>query len=372
MAKIGIITFHFALNYGAVLQAYALSKCLKSMGHETFLIDYRPDYHLKRYQWQWNYSGLLLTNYVYPLLHKRFSDFVAENLRLSPQLYRTLEELVAKPPEADAYICGSDQVWNPVITGFDPAYFLNFTPHGTKRVAYAGSFGKKELTMEQCKCISPYVEEFDHLSVREASAVDIVKDMCGKDSKHVLDPTLLIDDYESVSEPCPIKNRYVLVVEQPSNSILSRTSDFVSRELGIPKVVINNYSPKVWHSGKWVLPGPGGYLGLFQHADFVITNSFHATVFSHVYNKPFLSVPRLGYMKEGNTRITELLNLTGLSTRFLGVFSNVRIRELIETTIDWASARQRLHNARKDSLRFLQGSLNRRIPSNNAHDDLSD
>lgn len=358
--QIGIITFHFALSYGAVLQAYALSECIKSLGHDVFLVDYRPDYHVKRFQWNWTRCGLHLTNLTHPLLHKRFGEFSSKHLRLSSQTYQTLEELTASPPEADAYICGSDQIWNPVITGIDPAYFLTFAPQGTRRIAYAGSFGKSELTTEDLKHIRPYLQVIEHLSVREASAVRIVNDACGKQAEHVLDPTLLIDNYDSVETHSPVKNRYVLVVSLQNNSLLRRTADFVSRALQLPKVVVNNCSRKVWQLlGKRVFPGPSGYLGLFRNADYIITNSFHGTIFSLVFNKPFITTSLSGNAAEKNIRMTGILRSTELSDYFLEMFSELRIREMLASRIgiDWALVSKRLHKLRQDSLRFLRKSL---------------
>lgn len=357
--QIGIITFHFALSYGAVLQAYALSECIKSLGHDAFLVDYRPDYHVKRFQWNWTRCGLHLTNLTHPLLHKRFGEFSSKHLRLSSRSYKTLEELTASPPEADAYICGSDQIWNPVLTDMDPAYFLAFAPQGTRRIAYAGSFGKPELTTEELKHIRPYLQAIEHLSVREASAVRIVNDACGKQAEHVLDPTLLIDKFDSVETHTPVKNRYVLVVDLQNNSLLRRTAGFVSRALQLPKVIVT-YSGRIWQlSGKRVFPGPSGYLGLFRNADYIVTNSFHGTAFSMVFNKPFIITPLSGNKSESNIRITGLLKSTDLSNCFLEMFSESRIRKVMASTIDidWAPVRKRLHKLRQDSLRFLRESL---------------
>ena len=374
--QVGIITFHFALNYGAILQAYALSECIKSLGHDAFLVDYRPDYHVKRFQWNWTRCGLHLTNLTHPLLHKRFGEFSSKHLRLSSRSYKTLEELTASPPEADAYICGSDQIWNPVLTDMDPAYFLTFAPQGTRRIAYAGSFGKPELRTEDLKRIRPYLQAIEHLSVREASAVRIVNDACGKQAEHVLDPTLLIDNYDSVETHSPVKNRYVLVVILQNNSLLRQAADFVSRSLQLPKVVINNYSARIWQlSGKRVFPGPGGYLNLFRNAAYVVTNSFHGMIFSLVFNKPFIvtslsgnvsegnirttGLLRFTKLSEGNIRITGLLKSTELSGYFLEIFSESSIRKILASAIDldWAPVRMRLHKLRQDSLRFLQESL---------------
>jgi hypothetical protein len=357
--QIGIITFHFALSYGAALQAYALSECIKSLGHDVYLVDYRPDYLVKRYQWNWTRCGLHLTNLTHPLLHKRFGEFSSKHLRLSSRSYKTLEELTASPPEADAYICGSDQIWNPEITGMDPAYFLCFAPQGTRRIAYAASFGKKELTQTERHRIAPYLKDFDHLSVREASAVRIVNDACGKQAEHVLDPTLIIDNYDSIETHNPVKNSYVLVVILQNNSLLRQAADFVSRALQLPKVVVT-YSGRIWQlSGKRVFPGPGGYLGLFRNADYVVTNSFHGTAFSLVFNKPFIITSLSGNLSEKNIRITEFLRSIELSNFFMDMFSESSIRKILASAIDldWAPVRMRLHKLRQDSLRFLQESL---------------
>lgn len=358
--RVGIITFHSSLNYGAVLQAYALSECLKSLGHEAFFIDYQPDYRTKQFQWSWAYCGLNPVNIIYPLLRKRFGAFTSEYLSVTSRQYRTIEELVADPPEADAYICGSDQIWNPDRSHLDPAYFLTFAPKGIRRIAYAASFGKKEMKQTECHRIAPYLKDFDYLSVREASAVRIVNDACGKQAEHVLDPTLLIDNYDSVETHSPVKNRYVLVVNLQNNSLLRRTADFVGRELQLPKVVVNNCSRKVWQlPGKRVFPGPGGYLALFRNADYIVTNSFHGTAFSLVFDKPFIITPLSGNKSERNIRITGLLESTELSDYFLEMFSQSRIRKIMASVLDldWALVRKRLHKLRQDSLRFLRESL---------------
>ena len=219
--KIGIITFHFPLNYGAVLQAYALAKYLRSIGHHSEFIDYQPNYHVKRYQWKWKYCGLHPTNFIYPLLYKRFNLFRSTHLKLTSRLYRSLDELVADPPKADAYICGSDQIWNPQITDFDIAYFLAFGIEAVKRIAYAGSFGKTELTQEQQKYLKPYFQGIKHISVREQSGAEVINTICGRQVECVLDPTLLIDGYESITEPCQIKDPYVLLINLQNNSLLN-------------------------------------------------------------------------------------------------------------------------------------------------------
>lgn len=356
--KVNIITFHFVLNYGAVLQAYALSECLKSMGHDVEFTDYQPDRIARQYQWKWKYCGLHPTNFIYLLLQKRFNHFRSTNLKLSNRLYRSLEELMAHPPKADVYICGSDQIWNPEITGLDSAYFLDFGSKDVKRIAYAGSFGKTELTAEQRQQVKQYVSGLNYLSVRETSGAELINTICGRRAEYVVDPTLLIDNYDSITEPCQAKEGYVLVINLQNNTLLDRTADFVSRELNLPKVVLNNYSLRLWEQrGKRLFPGPGGYLGLIKHASFVVTNSFHGIVFAIVFKKPFLATSLSGDKTQRNSRITGLLKVAGLSDCFVDVFSEKRIKGLIATPTEWAFVKSKVDHLREESLRFLKTSL---------------
>ncbi len=356
--NIGIITFHFPLNYGAVLQAYALSKCLRSLGHNVEIIDYRPDYHVKKYQWQWKNCGFNFQNFIYPVLHKKFDIFRTQHLKLSHRPYRSLEELKADPPKLDAYICGSDQIWNPDITDLDSAYFLDFGPEYIKRISYAGSFGKTELNHDEQTRLKPYFHAIDYLSVRESSGADIINDICGRKAEHVLDPTLLIDDYDTVAEPCPIKKGYVLLLNLQNNTLLKKTAEFIGRELQIPTVVLNNYSMKLWDQrGKRLFPSPGEYLGLIKHADCVVTNSFHGTIFSIIFKKLFVVTALSGHSTQKNTRITWLLHSSGLSDHFLDTFSETHIRDHIASTVDWQRVALRVTLEREKSLCFLKNSL---------------
>lgn len=356
--QIGIITFHFALSYGAVLQAYALSECLKKLGHEPSIIDYRPDSHTRAYQWKWRYCGLQLSNFLYPIVKRRFNEFSQKHLNLTSRSYRTLEELTADPPIADAYICGSDQVWNPDLTGQDMAYFLPFAREGARRIAYAASFGKSELPLPVIEQMKPYLQKIDSVLVREESGINIVEDTCGKQALHVLDPTLLLENYDSVLTTNRIKKGYLLL-KFLQNSLLSRqTADFVSREMHLPKAMLNNYSQKFWQqSGKRLYPGPGGYLSLIKDADFVVTNSFHGTVFSLIFNKPFLITALTGNRAGRNKRITGILKSVDLMYRYLETYCESTIRRIIERPINWEHVNERIHASREESLDFLKRSL---------------
>jgi len=356
--KIGIITYHFPINYGAVLQAYALQKTLETMGHSVSIIDYQPDYQVKKYQWIWSLGGLHIRNLILPGLRKKFKNFRRRHLRLTPRMYRDIEELRNDPPVVDAYICGSDQIWNPDSNGLDPAYFLAFVPHAAKRIAYAASFGKTTLNEMEKEKLRSLIQQIDHVSIREQSGVELIAGIGSTPVEWVLDPTLLMNNYESITAPSSFNQNFVLVLNLQNNPLLNQTTELVSRESGYPVVVINNLSMKFWsQKGKRCYPSPEGYLGLIKAADFVVTNSFHGTIFSILFNKPFLTTALGGQGIEKNTRMTGLLTSCGLSGRFIDQFSNAGVTEAMSKEIDWAQVRRLIENQRELSLNFLKTAL---------------
>lgn len=357
--KIGIITFHFPINYGAVLQVYALYKTLTDMGHDVEIIDYQPVYHKKKFQWQWKNCGIVSTNLIYPFLTRKFNLFRNTALKLTPKRYRNIGELVDDPPRKDAYICGSDQVWNPDLTQFDTAYFLEFGPKDTKRIAYAGSIGRTTLTQDQQDFLRPHFQKFDYLSSREQSGTKLINDICGRQAAWVLDPTFLINDYTTVIEPYYLKSKkYILLINLQENPLLNLTANFIRQELKLPIIVLNNYSFKFWkQKGKRCFPGPFEYLSAIANAKFVVTNSFHGTVFSILLKKSFITTALSGSAVQRNSRMTGLLDLCGLATHFLEHYSEPVIKKLIRAEYDWEQINNSINEQRQNSLLFLTSAL---------------
>jgi hypothetical protein len=159
------------------------------MGHNVVIVDYRPRYHSKRYRWQWKRGGINGANLCYLLLNRRFEKFRKEYLKTT-RCYISFQELQESPPEVDAYICGSDQIWSSQLTGNDPAYFLDFVPNGVRRIAYAGSFGMPQISDFDKQVMKNYFRKMDAISSRELSGTQLVQDMFGGAVAHVLDPTL--------------------------------------------------------------------------------------------------------------------------------------------------------------------------------------
>lgn len=356
--KICIITFHFPPSCGAVLQAYALYHCLEQMGHEVEIVDYQPEYHAKQFRWQWKRCGLNGSNLRRFTSDLRFEKFRKRHLKTSRR-YTTFEELQQSPPEADAYICGSDQIWSPQIARNDPAYFLDFAPCGTKRIAYAGSFGVPQIDDSDKRTIAGYFAKMDAISSRESSGVRLVQDMSGCDAKHVLDPCLLVDDYESVLTSPPIRKDYILVSMLQKSPLIEDVTRFIVSEAGLPVVQIPRFPIKPWGRRKirHMFPSPDEYLGLFQNAKYIVTNSFHGTVFSLLFRKPFWSVALDGNISSRSVRITELLQSCGLRDRFIENIDETQLHKNLVNAIDWDTTHHQLHNQREASLQFLRESL---------------
>ncbi|MGD9127000.1 MAG: polysaccharide pyruvyl transferase family protein [Planctomycetia bacterium] len=356
--KIGIITFHFALSYGGMLQAYALQRCLELMGHEVEMIDYRPGYHMKSYRWQWKRMGLNGGNLRYLTVNRRFQRFCEKHLNIARR-YTSLEELENYPPDVDAFVCGSDQIWCPRLTNRDPAYFLSFVPDDKKRIAYAGSFGKSAFSEEDKQRMGDLLKKLDRISCREPSGVDLVEEIAGCKAQCVLDPTLLIDDYDSVTVP-PVKDKdYVLEIVIQHTPTLEKTTQAIASETGLPIIRVNDFLlTKAWqYRGQHRFPGPDEYLGFVKNAKYVTTNSFHGTIFSIIFQRPFFTVPLAGDMASKSIRMTELIERCGLNARFLDHFDENTLRQQLANPIDWDEAHRAIQSQREASLQFLQEAL---------------
>ncbi|MEH7549898.1 polysaccharide pyruvyl transferase family protein, partial [Neobacillus vireti] len=210
--KICTITCHDVYNHGASLQAYALMKYLSNSGHDVEIINYKPDYLSNHYRlmsinnpkWEKNY----LTKSIYLLLKipfrlpglkrkKAFDKFTLQYLKLSKLKYNSYEELKNDPPIADAYICGSDQIWNTLHkNGKDPAFYLDFVPDEKIKGSYAASFATESILEEHKPMIKQRVSRLDRISVREKSGVKILKELDINQVVNVVDPVFLLEKNE--------------------------------------------------------------------------------------------------------------------------------------------------------------------------------
>lgn len=297
---IRMITFHTPKNYGAVLQAFSLMSCLKTYSGDVKVIDFntpnlrslyplytKPTTIKQAAHWALNagYLGKKKRKY------EKFEKFVREKLDLTRR-YESFGELKKTPPAADIYVTGSDQVFNPNrIEEERQAFYLHFGREAAKRISYAASFGVKSVPEERRQELSDYLTAFSSLSVREESGTVIVRELSGRAAQEVLDPVFLNDRdfWREVSEPYPVGDEpyllyYRLMSSKQSDDAVRRAAD----EKKLRLIVVTDGRLK-WRADRVLRDvGPEELLYLFDHAQYVATDSFHGVAFSLLFEKQFL------------------------------------------------------------------------------------
>lgn len=351
--KAYIIAFHRALNYGAVLQIYALSKVVERFGIDVEVIDYIP---------RWMEISLknqpTLLSYVKRKFMKIFFRNFQGNLKKTPRTFKSLKELEEYLDPADFYITGSDQVWNEVITRKDEAYFLSFVPENSKRIGYAVSMGNRLISTDFDARVKELVLKFDAISVREKFVSDYVKTFSpDSDIPIALDPSLLLDeeDYALVCSTKTYQEPYIAVYACMHDKNLYELARYFKRKLGLPLVNLGyHFSGPDKHE---YLFGPENWINRIKNARYILTNSFHGTVFSILHRKKFMVVPNNDVTQQGlNARFVELLASLGLSQRLVQNESDIDL--CFDAPIDYDTAFRLLQNRRNESLAYLRSALN--------------
>lgn len=346
--KIGILTFHCAHNYGAVLQTYALQEYLKSCGNEVEVIDYRPRYltasydvfplpnlrdvSLKRKILRLCWWGLHLPQSILtlPLKIKRwrgFDKFISEKLNLSRE--RFFDAGVVSANQYDAIVFGSDQIWSIAHTrGGDPVFLGDFSvPAGTLKVAYAASAGASSAILGENPMFVEALKNFDAISVREENLAASLQPKTDKKIETVLDPTLLVDKsvWDKIALRPKINKKYVLVYRMLSSRGVMRVAKDLAKQLDA--TVIDLSSPSVKFAGRKMCETPEAFAGWFKHAACVVTTSFHGTAFSILNKTPFYFVGT-GHAAENRPR--QILKVFGYDERYVKEGSTVRFSPLRE------------------------------------------
>lgn len=360
--RIGVITYWDSKdNYGQMLQLYAMQAYLKKHGHQPFLIRYKADiprraefrlrnifnYVLKfplYLKWFLNRRKLEQEKKIYAQTTnnelRKFSVFLQDNVEMTPIVY-TSETIVANPPQADAYICGSDQIW-----GSDWAYYLNFAPLESIKIAYAPSFGGAgNFNDDYKKELQRLLARFDFVGIREQSGVELCKDLQRLDAVKVIDPTLLLgkEDYEKIRIPVNIKKPYLLLYLL-GNPIQQSTHDFYAfakkNSLDVIYVASQGKNDEFEKYPAQV----GEFIDLVANAEYVITNSFHCTVFSLLYHRKFLTIPLVDGYERMNCRVEDLLEESGLITQLCcGDLDGITVESLnFQNFDDYISKQQRI------------------------------
>ena len=323
---------HKVENVGSALQAYALQRVVESLGYECELIDYLyPTIEHLAYQDRIvQVQELSILNLILCLLRKTkallrkktvnpFEQFYSDNFHCSKQSFCNRLQLQSDCPMYDIYMSGSDQVWNPQYIGFDTSFFLDFAPEGARKISYASSFSINKLPVEFTKAYQRELMKFDRISVRERSGVNIVKELTGKNCENVCDPTLLLnaEQWAELAEQSMFKTdeHYILVYLMAyAYNPYPDVYDYIERvykQLNIPIVFFNPLVERKFNIREIhvSVKGPNEFLYLFSHADYVITDSFHGTAFSLIFQKPFITCIQNRYSID--SRITDLLDEVG-------------------------------------------------------------
>lgn len=322
--KIGTLTTHMADNYGAVLQAYALPTYL-GMRADCEIINYYPDYLYRAYHKKMRItSPKALINFAFQTMFsgqrakrsQRFEAFRAQHMPLSP-IYRTSAELAQASGAYDAIVAGSDQIWNPEIHGFDEAFFLTFCGEGVSKNGYAPSFGISSLNEAQAAEVRRRCEGFDRLAFREESGVRIARDVLARECPLVLDPVFLPapEEWERLCAPVQEKKKYVLCyfLSDPRGSVSAMCRRF--KKQGYEIISIGFSARDIVNGAKKRYDlGPSEFLAYVRGAEYILTDSFHATAFSVIFGKNFYTRVDGKNAKRAD-RVLSLLRAAGLSDR---------------------------------------------------------
>lgn len=368
--KIGIITFSTSLiNYGQILQAYALQSYLRDKGYNAFLINYDMwgKMELNR-EVHFPYLKHFIKNL--PLVRKHyernfhnepnlrnFIDFKKKYLIYTPKVYHTLKDLQRDPVEADVYLTGSDQVWGTGVPNLEP-YLLNFGNPTTPRIAYAASFGRTSFSKHELKYIPPLLAKYKAVGVREYSGIEACKKLGYPNAVFTPDPTILKtkSDWEQIaSKSSPFKTNktkiFVYSCYLPKGTLTNIAHQLEGDNEILVADIVNedsNYSHLTIE--EWI--------SAVKNADYIVTNSFHCTMFSLYFNKPFVVFKyRLHKGGSMNTRLDSILSQTGLTYRFLSFDEHRKTEEVLKEKIDWNNINEELDKLRQIGVKFLKDNI---------------
>ena len=373
--RIGILALQLRYNFGGILQAYALQKTLKELGHDAVHID------------QCKYVSIGPWYRKYPIYLKRAirKYLFGENLivKADVAINNTIKTIAThtepfidkyikriftkdfsniKKRKFDAIVVGSDQVWRPeyFFSKIENAYLDFAKEWDVKRIAYAASFGTDEweYNEEQTANSAALLKKFNAVSVRESSATVLCKEKLGADALHVLDPTMLLEKEDYIKlfkETDTVQSDgnlfcYILDESIEKDAIISR----ISKEKGLTPFYVNSkYNNAEAPLEERIQQPVEKWLRAFYDAEFVITDSFHACVFSILFNKPFIVY---GNKERGMARFESLLTLFELEDRL--VSSPCEVNKVLQATIDWDRVNSIRKQKKEESLSFLRKNLN--------------
>lgn len=370
--KINIITRHAIANYGSLLQSYATQQIIEEMGFQSEIINYIPleekGIHIAKSLCKnssfWNknkitriiYQIIQTPNYKYS--YDKFENFRKEILTQTKIEYNSIEDLVKNVPEADIYCTGGDQVWGnmPIAKKEQDAYFLEFAPEDKKCISYASSFGTETLNQKQLNELSSKLQKYSKILVREHTAVDIIKKCKIDNVECVLDPTLLLDKnkwqkliYDSNIK---VKGKYILVYQLHKNKQFDKYVKKLAKKTKLKLIRVSPAMQSLVRPGKLIfMPKPKEFLKYIKNAKYIVTDSFHGTVFSILFEKEFIDI----LPKTTSERIKNILKVLKIEDRILTDFEDF---ETINKEINYNLVNELLKKEKEKSKKLLLEAIN--------------
>lgn len=372
MKNIGIITFHRSHNYGSVLQTYALQTVLRKnlTDYNCEIIDFTPPnskeiYNIfKKNNSVKNVVKNILELFTYKfkkIRYKEFEKFINTKFILSQNRYFSEFQLKGMPHKYDVLICGSDQIWNTNCIDFDYSYYLPFAKN-TKKISYAPSLGpgKPFKNSEDKERIKEYLRDFHSISVRENGGTKIIQQLTNKKVFTVVDPTLLLKakDWDNISSNQTIDKEYIFFYSIGYKKDDINIAKWFSKKFNLPVITLFTVGNRIIFSGFEIFKNqsPGDFINLIKNAKLVLSSSFHGTVFSIIYRKPFYSIRKMRDDKIiEDDRINTLLEEFKLTDRQVDINSVNFIEDPF--TVNYTKSEKYIEKARKESMDYLLNSI---------------
>ena len=378
MKKVGLISVSIH-NYGSLLQTYAMQKILDQYGIDNDIILFKSD-PIKQIYRVLNipfmtmklklYKRKLMTKLMYKEIYEgskrrdeAFMSFKNDYCRFTKKI-TDRKELEAYGNKYDAYVLGSDQVWNPANLEMD-FYTMNFIPDNKLKIAYAPSFGVSNIPEKQIPKTCAYLERIQYISVREIAGANIVKKLTGRTVPVVCDPTALLtrEDWDTLkSDRKYIDGKYIFCYFLGSNPLHRKFANKVKQETGYQIVALQHIDEFVKGDLDFgdVTPydvGPQDFVNLLSNAEIVLTDSFHGTMFSIYYHKCFFTFNRYAEGKKDstNSRIASILGMLHLEDR--GIQGNENVKNCLSKEVNWDIVQDSLDQFRNKSKTFLTEAL---------------
>lgn len=362
MNKVGLITFHHSHNLGGNLQAYATMRVIEELGYPCEIIDYRIKEGMDTTYIATQSFKSRLPYFVRRLVffskfrkrNKGFTDFRSKFLKIGTTVYYYGYELIENPPKYSCYVCGSDQIWNPLFYNKSDSFFLDFVKDKPK-ISYASSLGTDAIPDNQTMRYKRLLSDFLAISVREEQGVKALRYILGDDVNiyHAIDPTLLIssEQWGSLAGKRTIKQKYILLYCFRSHKDIIQEATRMARNIGAKVISIYPVEGDIIHGFHLKYDcTPISFINYIKYAEFIFTDSYHGLVFTLNFNKPF-KFKLKSTKNNDNARIISLLEKSK--------FNNPQIiNDVIDgSSVSYEDINARIFDWRQESMDFLSKAL---------------